>query len=66
MRHTKETLVNRIKELAEAIREAHGALDDHLGDIDLDHFETDDEMRTEAPDLWAAKRLAMTGVLGAR
>ena len=41
-----------------AMIEAREALDDHLGDSDFDHFESDEERREEAPDLWASARLA--------
>lgn len=51
-------LIQMVKSLTDAMQEAHSALDRHLGDSYVDHFETDDEMREEAPDQWAAKRIA--------
>ncbi len=49
----KERSVDLLNEL----KLIHSALDDALGDTDITHIETDDELRSEYPAQWAAERL---------
>lgn len=46
------------KNLYNSLREIHSALDDALGDSDVTHIESDDELRGEYPVQWAAQKLA--------
>lgn len=44
--------------LRDAARAAHSALCEQLGDTDVDHYETEGEMRDDDPVQWAAMTLA--------
>ena len=43
----------------ETLEEIHSALDAGLGDTDVSHIESDDELRSEEPVQWAAMKLAI-------
>lgn len=45
-------------ELAARLRAVHSALDDALGDSDVTHVESDEELRDQHPAQWAAMKLA--------
>lgn len=47
-------------DLVEKLKAIHSALDDGLGDSDIDWFEDDDALRAFEPVQWAAKELALT------
>lgn len=40
------------------LQKIHSALDDALGDTDVSHIESDEELRDEQPVQWAAQKLA--------
>ena len=42
----------------EDLRDIHSALDDALGDTDITHVESDEELREQEPVQWAAKQIA--------
>lgn len=46
------------EKLRKQLQEIHSALDDALGDSDVSHIESDEELRSEAPIQWAAQKLA--------
>lgn len=46
------------RDLNERLRLIHSALDDALGDTDVTHIESDEELRERYPVQWAAMELA--------
>jgi hypothetical protein len=51
-------LRGREPDIIGVLKSVHSALDDALGDTDISHIESDDELRDEAPVQWAAQWLA--------
>ena len=51
------SIANTLAEAVATLREAHDALDSHLGDTDASDFETDEEEREYYPGQWAARTI---------